>query len=211
MKTLNQSLIILLSFFIVFIIQNTGLSSYITQILALLIIFSVIFIVIQRRKNKVLPAGKHAEELFIGSNREVFAVTTGIMLTVFLTGGIQSNLFFLLYFLLFGIAFLFEPPTVFVFMVGLIAVFIQGVFNDDVFSNFIKLGSLIFLSPLAFFFGNEFKRREKLEEEIEEKTGEIIEDADELLHSNEATQNPEDIEKLDDILEKTNELRKANK
>lgn len=204
MKTFNQSITILLSFLIVFIIQNTGLSGYITQILALLIIFSVIFIVIQQRKNK-------SDELFIGSKREVFAITTGITLTVFLTGGIQSNLFFLLYFLLFGIAFLFEPATVFVFMIGLMAVFLQSAFQDDVFSNLVKVGSLAFLAPIAFFFGNEFKRREKLQDTVEEKTSEIIEDMDKLLHSKDAASNPEDIEELDDILEKTNELRQANK
>ncbi|OIP57515.1 MAG: hypothetical protein COX79_02165 [Candidatus Levybacteria bacterium CG_4_10_14_0_2_um_filter_36_16] len=207
MKTLKQSTTLILATIFVFITLNTPLSDFITQILALLIIFSIIFVVIQRRRNKGLPAGRQGDELFIGSLREVFVITAGIVLTVFLTGGIQSNLFFLLYFLLFGIAFLFEPVTVFVFLLGFAAVFIQPALKDDVLSNLIKIGSLGFLSPIAFFFGREFKRREKLEKEVEDKTGEIIEDVDSLLHSDHVENDDEEVEELSDILEKTQKLR----
>lgn len=214
MKTLKQSTTLICAMIFVFLVLNTPLSDFITQILALLIIFSIIFVVIQRRRNKGLPAaclpdgqGRQGDELFIGSLREVFVITVGIILTVFLTGGIQSNLFFLLYFLLFGIAFLFEPATVFVFLIGLVAVFIQPALKDDVLSNLIKLGSLAFLSPIAFFFGREFKRRESLEKEVEDKTGEIIEDVDSLLHSSHVENDDEEVEELSDILEKTQKLR----
>lgn len=197
MRFFTQSLTILASCFLVLLIVSTPLNSYMVPILGFVIALSVIFIIIRQR-------GKNREDLFVGSNKEVFTVTLALLLAIFLTGGLNSNLYFLLYFLLFGIVFLFEPATVFVLLLGLGVVFLPSLSEGDLVSNMIKLGSLALFSPISYFFGKEFKRRENLEREIEDKTGQIIEDAH-VLRSN--SKDEEDMDEIDDIVEKTEELR----
>ncbi|HVZ12012.1 MAG TPA: hypothetical protein VG965_03200 [Patescibacteria group bacterium] len=197
MKLFTQSLSIFLALAIVLVITNTPLDDYITVILGILIIFSIIYGIIKRR-------GKKDEEIFSGSALEVSGVSMILLLAIFLTGGLTSNLFFLLYFLMFGLVFLFEPATVFVLLIGLLVVFFTSISDGDLFSNLIRLGSLVFLSPISYFFGREFQRREKLADEINDKTGQIIEDA-ETLKSH--TKNSDAIDEIEDIEKKAKELR----
>lgn len=96
---------------------------------------------------------------------------------------------------------------VFLLLVGFLAIFIEPAIQENLFSNLVKLGSLILLSPIAFFFGGEFRRRKQIEKDVDEKTAEILEDADELLHS--GSKNEEDVEEINDIIEKSEELRKG--
>ncbi len=198
MRFFTQSATILLACLLVLIIISTPLSDYMVPILGFIIALSVIFIIIQQRK-------RTGDELFQGSNKEVFTITLALLLAIFLTGEINSNLFFLLYFLLFGIVFLFLPETVFVLLAGLGVVFFQSLSEGDLLSSLIKLGSLAFLSPVSYFFGREFQRREKLSQEVEDKSGQILEDADVLRHK---TLDTEDIEELDDIVKNAEDLRK---
>lgn len=204
MRFFTQSATLLLASAIVLIIVSTPLSSYMIPILGFVIAFSVILIVIRQRANRRLPAGRQ-EELFLGSNKEVFVLILALLLTIFVTGGLSSNLFFLLYFLLFGIVFLFEPQAVFILLLGIGFVFFQSLGEGDLISNLIKLGSLALLSPISYFFGREFQKREKLSGEIEDKTGQILEDA-EILKSH--TQNEEAIDEIEDIADKAQELRR---
>ncbi len=198
MKLAKQILTIILTFLFIFIVVYTRLASYIPFILALVILFSVIFMILRRRKNK-------GNELFIGSNSEVFSITVGLILMVFLTGGIQSPLFFLLYFLLFGMAFLFEPPTIFIFLLGLIAIFVIPTLQDDVFGNLIKVGSLTFLAPIAYFFSREFKHREQLEKKIEKNTEKILSDVEKIANQEGS------VEDIEDILNQTEDLQEEAK
>ena len=197
MRFFTQSATLLLASAIVLIIISTPLSGYMAPILGLVIALSVIFIVIRQRSRR-------DKELFVGSNREVFAITLVLLLSIFLTGGLSSSLFFLLYFLLFGIVFLFEPESVFVLLLGIGVVFFQSLGEGDLLSNLIKIGSLVFLSPISYFFGREFQRREKLSQEVEDKTGQILEDTQVLRDKNQ----DEDLEEeIEDIEQKAEELR----
>lgn len=199
MRLFTQSATLLLAMLMVILIVYTPLVDYIAPILGFLIVVSLIFIALKKRFKK-------DRELLVGSNKEVFMITAALMLAIFLTGGLQSNLFFLLYFLLFGIVFLYEPETVFVLLLGMGAVFLQPILEGgELLGNVIKIGSLAFLSPISYFFGREFRRKEKLEREIEDKTGQILEDA-EILRSH--TENEEAIDEIEDIIEKSGELRK---
>jgi hypothetical protein len=201
MRLFGQSFTLLSAMLLVILIVYTPLADYMAPILGFLIVVSLIFIIIKKRSKK-------DQELFIGSNKEIFMITSALMLAIFITGGLQSSLFFLLYFLLFGIVFVFEPETVFVLLVGVGAAFLQPLIEGgELIGNLIKIGSLVFLSPISYFFGKEFKRREKLEREIEDKTGQILEDADALLKT-QSEKGEEDIDEIDDIIEKSNELRK---
>jgi len=207
MRFFAQSATLLLASSLVLIIISTPLSGYMVPILGFIIAFSVILIVIRQRTRSRLPADRQGEELFVGSNKEVFTITLALLLAIFLTGGINSNLFFLLYFILFGIVFLFEPATVFVLVVGFGLVFFQSLGEGDLIGNLVKLGSLAFLSPICYFFGREFQKTRKLSEEVEDKTGQIIEDA-ETLKSH--MRNQDEIEEIEDIEDQAEELRKES-
>jgi len=199
MKLFNQTATLLLAFIFVLIVVNTQLSSYITPILGVIIIFSVIFIIIMRRAKK-------GDDLLVGSNKEVFTVVTAVMLAIFLTGGLTSNLYFLLYFLIFGIIFLFEPLAVFIMVIGMLVVFYGEISQGDFVSNLIKLGSLVLFAPIAYFFGREFQKREDTENEVEDKTGQIIEDA-RAVQKKDPNMSEDSIDEVEDIIEKANELR----
>ncbi|MCL4354848.1 hypothetical protein M1349_05305 [Patescibacteria group bacterium] len=200
MKLIGQSFAILLSTAIVFAVTNTQLSDYLVYFLAFVIIISVAYMMLS--KNKSVSEATGSSSLF------VFMITTGILFIIFLTGGLSSTLFFLTYFLLFGITFLFEPATVFVFLISLVVLFFQLALKDDVVLNLIKLGSLILLAPLAYFFGVQNKKQENLAEEVEKASTEIAEAADELLYAGANKLNQKDVEKIDNILEKADELKK---
>ncbi len=198
MRLFNQSLTLLLSMLFVLIIISTPLASYMAQILGFIIIVSIIFLILKKRR-------KREQELFAGSNKEIFMITLALVLAVFLTGGLASNLFFLLYFLLFGIVFLFEPETVFVLLIGLLVVFFGSLSEGDLLSHLIKLGSLVFLSPISYFFGREFRRRDTLERTVEDKVGQILEDT-QVLRSH--AEDEDAIDEIEDIEEKAGELRR---
>ena len=202
MKLLKQSLSLALACLLVVVIISTPLSTYMAPLLGFLILISVITIILKQRAIKKSPDKN--QEIFAGSGVEVFTVTVALLLTIFLTGGLSSSLYFLLYFLLFGIVFLFKPETVFVLLIGIALVFFQSLNEGDLISNLIKLGSLAFLAPISYFFGREFQRRERLEDKINDTTGQILEDAQVLRKH---TGNEEAIDEIDDIIEKSKELR----
>jgi energy-coupling factor transporter transmembrane protein EcfT len=133
---------------------------------------------------------------------------------IFSTGAIDSTLFFLLYFLGFGVAFVFEPVVTFVFVLGVILVFIPDVIKGDLLVNSLKLGSLLLISPLAFFFGNEYRKNDKqtteieaLEERTTEAANTISQDIEEVIKDEKTNLKSEDMEKLNEILEETEDLR----
>jgi len=210
MKLVFQFLVLLLSFVLVFVWQNTPLSSYTVTLLGLLIAFYLI-----------VSARKHGSG-FLSMGGEgpwgIFILNTVIFLLIFSTGSITSPLFFLLYFLGFGIAFVFEPVITFVFVLGTILIFLPGAIKNDITGNFLKLGSLLLISPLAFFFGNEYKRNDKENEEIEalkerakDSADTISEDIAEVIKEEKVNLKPEDIQKLNEVLEETEDLREESK
>ena len=204
MKLTFQAITLALSCAIVALITLTSAIAYLAPILGFLILVSVIVIIIKQRRAAKKAKMGISEEIFSGSNLEVFVITTTVLLIIFLTGGLYSNLFFLLYFIMFGLVFLFEPPAVFVLLIGLLAIFYPSISDGDLFLNFIKLGTLVFLAPISFFFGREFQKRERLDREIQDKAGQIIEDA-QVLRTKTKKENRDTI---DDIENKAEELKK---
>lgn len=112
---------------------------------------SAILIIVYFFKN----AGKQ-ESRKAGRQKALDAVilTMVVLLLIFSTGGASSPLFFLSYFLLFGISFLFEPKLSIVYSVILIIFFAFESGGNP--SSLIKVFSLILVSPLALFFGQQF-------------------------------------------------------
>ncbi len=210
MKLFLQTLVLILSFAIVFVWENSPLSNYTVQILGFLVF---LYLIISARKK-----GKGFLTMGGGGSWGIFILNTIILLLIFSTGSISSSLFFLLYFLGFGIAFVFEPPAIFVFIVGAVLVFLPDALKGDTFGNFLKIGSLLLISPLAYFFGREYRKSDKEESDIEaleERTREaadtISEDVEEVVRNERQNLKQEDMEKLNEILEETEDLREESK
>jgi hypothetical protein len=210
MKLVLQALVLILSFVIVFIWGQTPLSDYTVQILGFLVVLYLIVSARKKGKGFLTMGGEGPWGIFI--------LNTIILLLIFATGSISSSLFFLLYFLGFGIAFVFEPPAIFVFIVGAVLVFLPDALKGDTFGNFIKVGSLLLISPLAYFFGREYRKSDKQEDDIQaldERTKEaadtISEDIEEVVKNEKQNLKQEDMEKLNEILEETDDLRQESK
>jgi len=210
MKLITQSSILILSFLVIYVWEQTDLSIYTVPALGFLVF--IYLLISSRRKNKPFF------NLDGNSLWTISILNTVILLLIFATGGITSPIFFLLYFLVFGIAFAFEPMTVFVFMLGAILVFLPSAFKDDVSGNLLRLGPLLLISPLAFFFGNEFRKSDKKDEEMEamaERTKEaadtISEDVEEVIKDEKENLSSEATDKLNEILEETDDLRQEAK
>lgn len=205
MAALKQSIVIVFTLLIVFGVVNTPLTTYIAPILGAVILLAIFFILIKNRKIRKLPKDARPE-LFVGSYKEVSTILISILLIIFLTGGITSPLFFLTYFLIFGITFMFEPITVFIFMLGLCLLFIPDALQNDIVGNFVRVASLVFLAPISFFFGLEYKKRERLENKIREKADNIIDDARDLLKNERMSETEQ--EKTNEIIEDAKALKK---
>ena len=210
MKILLHSLVLVLSFVFVFVWKETPLVNYTVALSGVLII---LYILVSARKK-----GKGFLEMGGEGPWGIFFLNTVILLLIFSTGAIDSTLFFLLYFLGFGVAFVFEPAVTFVFVLGVILVFIPDAIKGDLLVNSLKLGSLLLISPLAFFFGSEYRKNDKqtteieaLEERTTEAANTIAKDLEEVINDEKTSLKSEDMEKLNEILEETEDLRAESK
>jgi hypothetical protein len=205
---------------LVFVWQLTPLADYTPQALGILI---VIFMIISFRRRKWKTAGK--QEHFqpgslIGDNPywSVFLLNTLVFLLIFATGGVNSSLFFLLYFVGFGISFVFEPSVVFVYLIGTALVLLPLILQDDVLGNSIKSGSILLIGPLAYFFGRAYKKEEEedeaiaaLQEETHQKVSEIEKSVVEVLEEEKDVLSDDTKDKLKKALKESDELREDTK
>lgn len=210
MRLLLHSLTLIFSFGIIFAWEQGPLSIYTVQLLALMVIGYLIAQFVKRKQKR--------EEPLWGGIPDVFTLNTAIFLLIYATGQMASWFFFLLYFLGFGITFIFEPATVFIFALGTVAIFVPEVIkNGGSLGSYIQLGSFLLVSPLPYFFGKEYRDREEEEEEIEklsersEDAGTTIaKDVSDVLKS-EKNLKSEDVSKLNEILEESEDLRSETK
>lgn len=194
MRVLLQSLLLLFSFALVFLWQASPLSSYTLPIIGFLIIVYVV---------SSLATTKKGKQISLGGPLGMFILNTIILLFVFSTGGLSSGFFFLLYFVVFALVFVFEPYTIIAFTIGIVLIFIPEAIKGDAVGNFIRLGSIILISPLAFFFGREYKKSGEREDAIES----IGKDVKEVIKKEKVNLSKEDLEKLSDVVEETEKLR----
>lgn len=202
MKILFQSLLLLLSFALVFIWQQSPLANYTIQIIGFLIFIYIV---------SAFAGTKKIKMIFSGSPLSIFILNTIILLFVFSTGSIASSFFFLLYFVVFALVFVLDPITIAVFSISVILVFLPDALKDDVVGNFIRLGSLLLVSPIAFLFGREYQKggnsQEHMEKEkIENYVDEIEDNANAVLEKDEP-RNPEEIAKLNNIVSDAEKIR----
>jgi len=92
--------------------------------------------------------------------------TMVILLMVISTGGLNSPLFFLIYFLMFGLALLFEPIITLSLTVAMVLFFLFSPTKQEPINELLQLFSLILITPVALFFGKQYLRVLKDEEKI---------------------------------------------
>lgn len=141
--SLFLSVAILLSFIWV---KNPNLSIYTLQLVGL---FILLYFVLGRLKNLKQPVDK------TGQLVTSIIFTMVVMLLVFSTGGINSPLFFLTYFLLFGLSLTLDPNiTVVLSLLLMLFLFLHHPTNT--LDNLLPIFSLILITPLSIFFGKEY-------------------------------------------------------
>lgn len=211
MRALLHSVILAFAFVLIFAWEQGPFTDFTVQVLAVMVILYLVAQFVRRKLQKTQPVWEGIPD--------VFTLTTAIFLLIYATGQMVSWFFFLLYFLGFGITFIFEPVTVFVFALGTVAIFIPEVLkNGGSLGTYIQLGSFILISPLPYFFGKEYRDREQQTEDIEaltersEEAGTTIaKDVEDVLEHEKKNLKPQDVEKLNEILEETEDLRSETK
>ena len=129
--------------------SQPALSFYSLQLIALLvIIFFIKNLVFKKTGTKTIDA---------------LILSLIVLFLVFSTGAADSPLFFLVYFLLFGLSFLFEPPITIIFTLVLVIFLLPSVKSlNEITSVF----SLILITPLALFFGQQYLENLKAKKRI---------------------------------------------
>jgi membrane-associated HD superfamily phosphohydrolase len=192
---------VLASFLGVFLWKMLNLGDITIPAVGLLII--IYFIISKRSKE---PSKESTEKINLFS---VFLVTTLILLVISATGGLVSPLFFLLFFLSFVIAFLLLPETVIPFVLGVMIFFLPEAMAANTTENLLKIGSILLIAPLSFFFGKEYRDREKEKDQIRKAATTIEAEAIDLLQQKDADLNLKEKAELTDIIAESEELKKV--
>ncbi len=202
-----QSILLAFSFILAFAWQSSPLAEYTIQAIGFLVLVYLISSISKHGINFSYAEKKQSLSIIV--------LNLVVILLIFSTGGFNSSFFFLIYFLAFGIAFVFHPLTVFVFALGVVGLFLPDAIRDDVFSNMLRIGSLLLISPLAYFFGREYRLREfeeKAKQEQNEqtkKTAQHIEsEAKDVFEKEKGKLKIEEEDELKDVIKEAEELEK---
>ncbi len=207
MKLIIQSLLLLASFVVVFLWQASPLADFTVPAVGFLIFLYLLL----SKGRKFTPPAVTTTEASTSLAREdltIFILNTIILLLIFTTGGLHSPLYFLLYFISFGIAFVLLPETVFIFILGSVLLFLPDALVGKVAQNLLQVGSLALLSPLAYFFGREYRTRQAMQERNQELADKITEQAGNVLNQEEDTLTEEEKTNLANIIKESEELKK---
>ena len=130
--------------------NNIVLSAYSLQLTGLLVVFYFVGRFFLAKDNK---------EIIL----DVIIFTAILLLVLSSTGGLGSPLFFLVYFLLFAVSLLFDPPTTLVLTLILVLFFANSLTSLNA---ALQLLSLLFITPLAIFFGKQYLRLLETQQKI---------------------------------------------
>lgn len=168
MKFLLHSLFLLTAVVLAFFwTSQPTLSLYTLQLVAL---FVLVFFANQFLSRKSKTNGR------VGLTLDAVIFTLVTLLLVISTGGLTSPLFFLLYFLMFGLSLLFEPLISLSLTGAMILFFAISPTGKSSPEEILQLFSLVMVTPLAVFFGGQYLKSLKDDEKIK-----ILEEEDEVL------------------------------
>lgn len=106
------------------------------------------------------------------SQFDVFFLSLTVFLLVFSTGGVYSPVFFLIYFLLFGVSLLLEPQTA-IYLAVIVSFFLFFGQRKDLLSELLQLSSLFLIAPLAAIFGKQYIKLRESETEVKRQEEEV--------------------------------------
>ncbi|GIW62060.1 MAG: hypothetical protein KatS3mg089_0912 [Patescibacteria group bacterium] len=222
-QLLKQALFLFTSFGVVFLWKESTFVEFTIPLLGFLVFLYLLLAskkpLLWKKSQSVENTQQHSLEqnkkkIFNKDEINIFILNTIVFLLIFSTGSLKSPLFFLLYFISFGIAFVLLPQIVFVFILGSILIFIPDALSNQTPSdtkllseNLVKLASLGLISPLAYFFGKEYQER-LIHQEKDKEVAEIISnEAANVLNNEEEKLSEEDKEQLVDIIEESEKLK----
>lgn len=131
---------------VAFLISVSPLSNYGLQIAALTMIIYVAVSFLIR---------KHILSVDLKVTLDVLVLTLTVSLLIFTTGGFTSPVFFLSYFLLFGVTLFSSPITATAITVTFALLFIVAP-KADFWMDLIQIGSLLAIAPLSVVFGKQY-------------------------------------------------------
>jgi hypothetical protein len=181
---------------------SASTSEYSLQLVAL---FAIIYIALQVASRNGIKINNKLLFDFV-------LLTVIVFLIVFSTGALFSPLFFLIYFLLFAIALLFEPSAA--FSLAIIAtIFFLLTPRREILVEILQIGSLYLIAPLANIFGAQYIKLLEDEEKIEVLKGQekMLEDEVKRQESEVETWVSKDLmTKLASIWESVEEIETKN-
>lgn len=155
-KILKHSILVAVALGISFVVARTPLSEYSLQISgALVAVYVLISFLI--RKRFLNPNSRTLPDIFIFS----FAVS----LLIFSTGGFASPVFFLTYFLLFGISLLSGPTTSLIAALAFAILFVLTP-KTDLWTEVLQIVSLLAIAPISIVFGKQYLEILKSEQKV---------------------------------------------
>ncbi|MGB9706942.1 MAG: hypothetical protein ACPLXP_02635 [Microgenomates group bacterium] len=156
-KFLLHSLFLLVSVVLAFFwTSSPALSAYTLQLIAVFVLLFFASQFLTRKRGR-------PENLTI---IDAVIFTMIVMLLVYSTGGLTSPLFFLIYFLMFGLALLFEPLITLSLAAAMILFFLITPTKQEPLTEVLQLFSLLLITPLALFFGSQYLKLLESEEKI---------------------------------------------
>jgi len=176
-KFLLHSLFLLLAVVVAFFwTKSPTLSVYTLQLIAAFILLFFANHLFFRRQIKSQKTKSLPPKLNLTLDAVVFTMV--VMLLVYSTGGLTSPLFFLVYFLMFGLALLFEPLVTVSLAGAMILIFLITPTTQEPLTEALQLFSLILITPLALFFGSQYLKVLESEEKIKilREEGKILEE-----------------------------------
>lgn len=183
MSLTRQSVFLAVTLAVIFSWQLLSLDGLTVPFLGLLILAYLILSRLMRKKSgeaRSSSAGQRGEKGQIDELGVLLLVAITLLL-IFSTGGIDSLIFFLLYFISFAITFSLKPETVFIFLAGIVMLFLPTALSQNVTENIIKLGSVVLITPLAYFFGKEYRVVEHHQQKDAEIASRISHEAADIL------------------------------
>jgi len=194
----NEAIAVVSAISIPLVLQTLGFSTILSYLLAILIICFIVYSLVKKRS-------KTGSGFLSGNITEIFCVTAIIILIISLTNSLTSPLFFFIYFLILLLAFISASSTLWVLLLASLLFFTPEALTNPNLNTIIKLGSLILITPIAYFISREFEKRQILSEKIEAKTEDIIQEAEVLKDTYGLKREESDV--LEEIIEEANSLK----
>lgn len=201
---LRDMLFLIMSFLFVYYWDKFGSSTLTVPILGVLIFVYIVTNFGQKvTKDQTAPTPLPHESF----HASLLVMTVLLLLQ---TSGMQTSpFFFLLYFLPFAISFLMSPMSSLIFAILLALFFYPTLLTNDFIPSMLQIGSVIGLTPLAYWLGSEFRHHLAESQRTNEAATRIVTDVGTILTDKTKTLSQKESKALTDILEQVETIQKT--